>query len=269
MAQADSGLPSTVPDAGAGDVAVIIVHGVGDNQPGSSVNYVVKSLCDQQTDQFGRAVTHDDLMNADRQNEVYTFREPRTSWQDAVRLARLHSSEDPAGANADTFTVYGRRATLPDGTRAGFYELHWADLARSGTSWWETIKGFARFVFEIPHVVDGFLRGTPGILSMLLRRFLLLATCFVRGPVAGYAFVMLAGGLIFTVFNWIPDREEVMAVIGMKQEKTGGVVSMFPDWARMPAIAWLEHLRTYNTPRSMMGVLAVIALTAGAVAIRF
>ena len=182
---------------GSNDVAVVVVHGVGDNEPGSTVNYVVKSLCSQAKDQRGGAVPTDQLVKAQRQNEVFTFPEPNTPWQRAVVRTQEQDVPNPADPARDTFTVFGRRADLPDGRKAVFYELHWADLARSGSTWWAAVKGFARFVFEIPHVVDGFLRGTPGVLGWLLRRFLLLATCFVRGPVAGYSVVMLAGGLIF------------------------------------------------------------------------
>lgn len=263
MPEADAMAPPSA--GGTGEVAVVVVHGVGDNAPGSSVNYVVRSLAEQQTNQFGRPVTHDELMRADRQNEVYQFREPRTPWQQAVEQARRQSPPNPAKpSSASDFTVYGRKATLPDGRRAAFYELHWADLARGGTSWWDTIKGFARFVFEIPHVVDGFLRGTPGVVAGLLRFMLLFATCFVRGPIAGYSVVMMAGGLIFLSFGWIPEREEIMALVGMQIEKGGGIIGLLPPAWQPTAYAWAAHAMALNTTTTIAVVLAV-TLALGAI----
>ena len=254
---------------GGGDVAVVVVHGVGDNDPGSTVNYVVKSLCSQERNQYGGPVTADQLMRAERQNEVFTFAEPDTPWQRAVVAAREQSPPNPAEPAHDTFTVYGRRASLPDGRKAVFYELHWADLARSGTTWWAAIKGGARFVFEIPHVVDGFLRDTPGVLSWLLRRLLLLATCFVRGPVAGYSVIMLAGGLIFLSFGWIPEREDVLAILGLKQEKSEGFVALLPDWASLRVLDYLEATRSLNARQTLLTLLASFMLAGVAVGIRF
>lgn len=263
MSQADA---TALPPAGqTGEVAVIVVHGVGNNAPGSTVNYVVKSLREQQTTHLGGPVTHDDLMQVDPHNEVYAFREPRTAWQNSVDQARRSSSPNPAKSAAKEFTVYGRKATLPDGRRASFHELHWADLARGGTSWWDTIKGFARFVFEIPHVVDGFLRGTPGLVARTLRFLLLFATCFVRGPIAGYSVVMLAGGLIFLSFGWIPEREEIMDLIGMRLEKGGGVIALLPPSWQSTAFAWVETAGALNNRTTMAAALWAIFILAAAV----
>jgi hypothetical protein len=262
MAEADA--QASPAAAGTGEVAVIVVHGVGDNAPGSTVNYVVKSLREQQTTHQGGPVTHDELMQVDRQNEVYSFREPNTAWQAAVEQARLTSPPNPARPASHDFTVFGRKATLPDGRRAGFYELHWADLARSGTGWWDTIKGFARFVFEIPHVVDGFMRGTPGVLARLLRFLLLFATCFVRGPIAGYSVVMLAGGLIFISFGWIPEREEVMDLIGMRIDKGGGVIALLPPSWQATAYRWAEGAGALNNRTTMaVGLWALLIAATG------
>ncbi len=261
---------SPLPHATASeDVAVVVLHGVGDIEPGNTVNYVVKSLCAQNKNQAGGAVPADQLVKAQRQNEVFTFPEPDTPWQRAVMRAHEQDIPNPAPPARNTFTVFGRRADLPDGRKAVFYELHWADLARSGSTWWAALKGFARFVFEIPHVVDGFLRGTPGVLGWLLRRFLLLATCFVRGPVAGYSMVMLAGGLIFLSFGWIPEREDVMAILGMKQEKSEGILALFPDWLVPQVAGYLDTLSSLNTRQTLLTLLASLVLAAAAVGIKF
>ncbi len=220
-------------------VAVVVVHGVGNNAPGSTVNSVVNAVCaGPETETSLRDSRRD---NATPENDVYMFAEPTSDWQRTVeKVIRKDTGATRAAPvitdaprhDVPRFPVYGRQAALPNGGTAEFFELHWADLARSDGGWWSTVRSFSRFVFEIPHVIDGFLRDPPGPYSRFLRRLLLLATCFVRGPLAGYTAVMLAGGLIYLSFSWIPEREGVATVVFLAQERLHDLLAVaLPSFA--------------------------------------
>ena len=82
-------------------VAVIVVHGVGDTEPGSAMNDLVDTLASNCKDQLA----------AQAHSEVY----------------RLASPPIARGEPADTFLAYARGATLTaSGDKIRFYDLHWA-----------------------------------------------------------------------------------------------------------------------------------------------
>ena len=217
-------------DSGNGQerrVAVIVVHGVGDKLPGSTVNDVVDSLRQQTNDRNGEPIDPAQRFNTSVYSEVYQLKEPDTSWQRALNDAKA-AVVIPGASRSDEFPVYARHALGPAG-QASFFELHWADLARSGSGWLDTAKGFARFIFEIPHVIDGFLRDPPCDISRLLRRILLFVTCYVRGPLAGYCAVMLFGGLAFLSFEQIPNQEDVKRLLSIEIKKLDLTKPIPPD----------------------------------------
>ena len=233
---------------------MIVVHGVGNNETGSTVNYVVEAL----ERQDAAAIT------ADSYNEVYQLREPGDSWVLPVGTALETAKEKKAGKKrVDEFPVYARGAQLSGGGTVQFFELHWADLARTGNSWFSTGMGFARFIFEIPHVVDGFLRETRGSFSKLLRWTLLLLTCFVRGPLAGYCAVMLFGGLVFLSFDLIPDREDVRRLIDSVMARLGSATTSVAPGASVA----LDKMPVNPTFRSLLGggLGAAIVLAIGCI----
>ena len=139
----------TGPAAGADKerrVAVIVVHGVGDSQPGSTVNYVVDSLSElgssaRSADAGGGQalpLLADPVRGRVTENHVFHLPEP-----DSEVAARRRDDTRSAGRRrTDQFTVHGRSMPLParhagerSAGQADFYELHWADLARTGTGW--------------------------------------------------------------------------------------------------------------------------------------
>ncbi len=247
-------------------VAVVVVHGVGDNLPGTTVNDVCRSLCAKVTDASGVVLTNDRRLFEARANELFSIAEPRSPLMEARALEDGRGSRP--GAAPAVFPVFSRRVEFENGS-ATFHELYWADLARSGTNLWATVRGFARLVFEIPHVVDAFLRDAPGWLPFLLRRLILLACCFVRGPIAGYAIVMLIGALSFVSFSWIPDREDVAALLGLMPERGSGLLSFLPA-AMRPGEGAGESLARWNNWHTIVAITAGIGLltTAAAVASR-
>ena len=221
-------------DASGRRLAVVVVHGVGNNYPGSTVNAVADAICDDLPQPAPDTITHRRRVRGTPENDVYFLPEPDTTGEPgdaALAETDAQASAKPARAapasvqgSVRRFPVYGRQTSLAGNGSADLYELHWADLARGDQSWWTTAKSFARFIFEIPHVIDGFLREPPGPYSRLLRRILLLATCFIRGPLAGYTAVMLAGGLIFLSFSWLPEREDVYKVVTVVKEQFADLV---------------------------------------------
>ncbi len=174
------------PDARPHRTAIIVVHGVGDTAPGETLNYVV--------DQIG---THMHGLRSTGFNRTRNLPELRGL------LVRTDES----------FPVQERDLRLGDGTEATAYELYWADLTRlRGAGLWAGL-GVLRTLFETPHVVDALLRHRPDPLSRILRPLLLLATNFLRGPLAGFCATLFAGAMIFLSYYYIPNREPLNAVI--------------------------------------------------------
>ncbi len=243
--------PLQMPDSGgvSRNVAVVVVHGVGDTRPGDTVNYIVDSLGgttepvahnrqDPVPEPEPGAPSTVHIVAAAAHNEVHYLPEPATDLVEAerteaaakaVKLGRTPSA-------AMRFPVFARRVTPAGGGRATVIELYWADLTKKDGGWFNAAVGFARFIFEIPHVIDGFLRHPKDWLSQVFRWLVLVASCCVRGPLAGYCTVMLGGGLIYWSFSQIPKREDVGMLADQIAKVIGDVAQQMPPWLNISTI---------------------------------
>jgi hypothetical protein len=246
-------------------VAVVVVHGVGDTEPGTTVNYIVQAMCDRK-DAEGKPTS-----TAAECNEVYRLPEHPGVLVDAEQRKADRKRLRPGQPRPDpiAFPVFARGVELTDGTKASFMEMHWSDLTKKDQGFLNTAVTFARFIFEIPHVIDGFLREPAGLFSRVLRALLLIITCFVRGPLAGYSAVMLAGGLIFLSFDQIPEREDVVALFsGIWTFAKAFFGSLLPSgvveeaWHRLPETptAWFPVVFLVVLSLAIFGCLLMIVL---------
>jgi hypothetical protein len=176
-------------------VAVVVVHGVGDTQPGVAMNEVIDTLEQHFPDQI----------QAKPYSEVY----------------RLAASPIVKGEAVDRFPAYARSATLTaTGDKIRFYDLHWADLTRALPGRFNAFLGLFRIIFESHHFVDAMLPKDGGRLTRVLRSLLIWTAAILRGPIVGVSACLVAVGLVFywswnglrplTVFLYGSDATENM-----------------------------------------------------------
>ncbi len=60
-----------------------------------------------------------------------------------------------------------------------------------------------------------------------------------------------------------------MAILGMKQEKSEGILALFPDWLVPQVAGYLDTLSNLNTRQTLLTLLASLMLAAAAVGIKF
>lgn len=156
--------------AAARRVAVIVVHGVGDTEPGLAMNELVDTL----------AANCKDQVTAQAHSEVY----------------RLASPPIARGEPADTFVAYARNATLiASGDKVRFFDLHWADLTHMLPGRFNAFLGSFRIIFESHHFIDAMLPRDAGLLTRRLRWLLIWAAAILRGPIVGASACLVAVGL--------------------------------------------------------------------------
>ena len=153
-------------------VAVVVVHGVGDAVPAAALNELVSRLQTNFQGQF----------KADSHSEV----------------RQLASPSIIPGDPDDTFPVHTRNATLTaTGDRIQFYDLHWADLTKTLPGRLNAFLGAFRIIFEAHHFIDALLPRETGGVAKLLRTLLLLAASILRGPIVGLSTFLVVIGLAF------------------------------------------------------------------------
>jgi hypothetical protein len=148
-------------------VAVVVVHGVGETTPGYAVNELVDTIERQFPGEF----------LAKRHSEVHPM------------------SGEPlfAGDRPDSFPATVRSAHLPrTGESVRFYELYWADRTRTLPGRLNAFLGTFRIIFESHQFIDAMLPKDGGPLTRALRRLLLVAAALLRGPIAALNICLIA-----------------------------------------------------------------------------
>jgi len=136
-------------------VGLVVVHGVGETEPGYCVNAIVDTL----------VATHPGYAAAD--------------YNEYKRVAEPGISEPPP-----VFPVVHRFAQHESGTSIEAVELHWADLSSLQPGRLNTLLGLFRVIFESHHLVDAMLDPRRSWTSWLLRKILWIAGWLLRGPIA-------------------------------------------------------------------------------------
>lgn len=136
-------------------VGLVVVHGVGETEPGQCVNALLETL----------AATKDGYRIA--------------NFNEFSRLSEPEADSDDAG-----FPVARRLAAHQNGTSIDAVELHWADLSEMQPGRLNTLLGFFRVIFESHHLVDAMLDRGRDMTSALMRKLLWFAGWMLRGPSA-------------------------------------------------------------------------------------
>jgi hypothetical protein len=136
-------------------VGLIVIHGVGEAEPG----YCVNTLLD----------------NLSAAAPGYTV----------SRHCELQYLNDAAPYPISaTFPVVRRDASYSDGTKLSAFELYWADIANLKPGRLDTLFGIFRTIFESHHLVDAMLRRGSDYTAQLLRLILWVSGWLMRGPLA-------------------------------------------------------------------------------------
>lgn len=163
-------------------VGVVVIHGVGETEPGWIDEYLVPNL-EHATPPF----------------------KPRVH----SRLVKLSEPTELAGQNGK-FTVHMRDGEVEGGPSIRLMELFWADLSRSPKGKLVDTLASLRLFFEAPHVAArAMLSAELTGLDRLLRRLILLAISLLRGPVTGVniCFLLVAFALVY--YGKIPQLASV------------------------------------------------------------
>jgi hypothetical protein len=140
------GLPPTKPDQ-----LIVVVHGVGDPEPGDTLTL------------FARSIAPHDQPLSERS---------KTTW-----LSEKSSETD----HVQTFPVHQRSLTLADKTTE-CCELFWGDLSRVRKGWLGVIDGLFQIIFGLRYVAY-VAADQPGPAAYWLKRLGLLTSKILHGPV--------------------------------------------------------------------------------------
>jgi hypothetical protein len=163
-------------------VGVVVIHGVGETEPGWIDDYFVPNL---QTADPGFAP------------EMHG------------RVIKLPEPAELVGNNSK-FTVRLRDGRLDGGADVHLIELFWADLSRSGSGKLVDTLASLRLFFEAPHVTArAMLSEELSGLDRVLRKLILLAIGLLRGPVTGLNICFLAVAFALVYYERIPVLKAV------------------------------------------------------------
>ncbi|MDX2307939.1 MAG: hypothetical protein NW216_06865 [Hyphomicrobium sp.] len=137
-------------------VGVVLIHGIGDTEPGWSSEKLVKRLkkCSEPPAFSGHT-------------EVFDL-------------------EDPLASGDKEFPAHVRRATSSRGRTLSFIEFHWADLSRVGNGAIEGWLATLQLFYEAPQVLgECFFDWRKNGLSRMIGALLWLANVMLRWPITG------------------------------------------------------------------------------------
>ncbi len=170
MASGDGGTQH----AGQHRVGLVVIHGVGETEPGYAVNTLLETLSSKVADY-------------------------KVSQFSAFQRLRENVSDE----GSPTFPVVSRRATHTDGTELTGIELHWADLTNLQPGRLNALAGLFRVIFESHHLVDAMLRRGNEIAANAIRALLWFASWMMRGPIAALT-IATSAICLFLLFGPLP-----------------------------------------------------------------
>ncbi len=196
--------PGDKPTAERDNVAVVVIHGVGEAEVGWINDYIVAEL--------GK-------------------REPAMALDPYSQLYRLpDKGRTKPGA---MFRTIVRRGNIANRTLVTFAELHWADLSRVGTGAFMRLITVLKLFFEAPQVLGtSFLNQSSSGVHGWIRTLILTALWLLRWPIAGMSLSLFASafGLIllrrFELASGVPLSHVVMGLLA----STALIGYLFARW---------------------------------------
>lgn len=155
-------------------VGVIVIHGVGETEPGWIEESLIPPLRD----------------NAEKLWPL--------SFADHSEVRRL----DDIGrvSQQKTFEFRAQRGSLSEGPVVSFMELYWADLSKVGTSVFSKGLALLQLFFEAPLVLSQSLLARPlGPLHWMMHVLTLFAAWLIRWPIAGINMAVFTTCLVLVV----------------------------------------------------------------------
>ncbi len=152
-------------------IGLVVVHGVGDTEPGYCVNTLLETLS------------------------------ATVGGYQVSPYYQMQNLTDTAATNGTTQYPAVMRQANRDGIELTGIELHWADLSNHQPGRLNTLLGLFRIIFESHHLVDAMLRRGGEWGAQILRVILLVAGWMLRGPLAA---LTLATTAIFAVLLYGP-----------------------------------------------------------------
>jgi len=261
-------------------VAVIAVHGVADQSPGSSARSIADLLCtDPQFGSFGEVplrIARERMDPGDPPEDDYGLR----YMHDQLAGYRNPDDERDAGTVYDTVRLEGRR--LRDGATVHVHELYWADLSRAGETWYRLLAEFYQLILHLPSLGRNGLSyiaqasgRLPWKVAHTLQRY---AVWLLTVPAALLNLLLLSLGLIAISGEVPPDQQEIVAVLIATAFLFGVPVVLMRAlgmrpflWWVWPAILALAGAAAYVLvhDRNLFQVLAIEATFVAAVAYVF
>lgn len=163
---------------------LVVVHGVGETEPGYCVNAILDTL-------------------AERKPGYHV-----SSFNEYTRLPEPEIADPPP-----VFPVIRRAATHDAGFEVEAVELHWADLTLMQPGRVNTLLGLFRVIFESHHLVDAMLDKSRDATSWILRKLLWISGWMLRGPIAGLTIATSAICALF-LFEPVSVNTDVMGASG-------------------------------------------------------
>ena len=157
------------PDRESERVAIVVIHGVGQAEPGECSASLVRALGEQPGVVVEEAAEL--LLLPDEKPQG---KEPNGEGQES-------QTDNPR----PTFPATLRHATVQSRLRLTFAELYWADLTRIGSGRIASMLGLFRVIFEAHYVIDAMLNPRQDWVVRGLRFVLLWLSWLMRGPIAG------------------------------------------------------------------------------------
>ena len=139
------------------NVGVIVIHGVGDCEPGWINSYVVDRLKAQCPE-----------LHPEPYSEAY------------------HLEDRGRTKTGSLFPAYVRRATLGPNRSVAFLELYWSDLSKTGGGPASFLLAALRLFYEAPFILaHSFMHQSKSGYHWVLKQLVLAATWLLRWPIAG------------------------------------------------------------------------------------
>ena len=157
-------------------VGLVVIHGVGETEPGYAVNTLLDTLKKVVP---GYTITP--------YSEFQRFEEP--------------GSEAGQGA----FPAVSRKGSYRDGTEIEAVELNWADLTQMQPGRLNALLALVRVIFESHHLVDAMLARGREIIPTVSRWLLWFASWMIRGPITALT-IATSAYCLFLLFGPVPDN---------------------------------------------------------------
>ena len=213
-------------------VGLVVIHGVGETEPGYAVNTLLETLSGKVPDY-----------------KVSQF----------SAFQRL--KEDIGQADSPTFPVVSRRATHADGTELTGVELHWADLTNLQPGRLNALAGLFRVIFESHHLVDAMLRRGNEVAANVIRALLWFASWMMRGPIAALT-IATSAICLFLLFGPLPyaprDKSWLNVNLGDAQQRFV-IVEAILFVLSFAALVWIATKRDISWYDSVFWLAVVTA----------